>query len=94
MEFASELMPIILFMLLSVLVVVVIVLVYKMIITLDKVNKIMDDVSTKVHKLDGLFEIVDRSADTISMFTDKVTGFISYSLFKIFKKKRKDDFDE
>ncbi len=94
METASSLLPIILYTLLSVLVVFVIVFVYKLTITLDKANNVLDDISDKVHKLDNLFDIIDRSADTISLVTDRVSGIISSSILKFFKKKRKDDYYE
>lgn len=91
MEIASQLMPIILYLLLSILVVVTIVFIYKLTITVDKANIVLDDVYKKVKKLDNLFEIIDRSADTINLVTDKITGIISNSILKIFKKKRKED---
>lgn len=94
MEFASEIMPIILYLLLSVLVIVAIVFIYKLIHTVDKANQVLDDVYVKVKKLDNFFEIVDKSADAINMVTDKVTGIITGSILKIFKKKRKDDIYE
>ena len=91
MEVANN-MLIILYSLLSVLVVFVIVFMYKLIGTLDKANNVLDDIEKKVHKLDNFFEIIDRSADTISMITDKVSGIISSSILKFFKKRR--DIDE
>lgn len=94
MEVASNLLPIILYTLLSILVVFVIVFIYKLTKTLDKANTVLDDIETKVHKLDNLFEIIDKSADTISIVTDKLSGVISSSILKIFKKKRKDDYYE
>ena len=94
MEIASSIVPIILYMLLSILVVFVIVFVYKLTKTLDKANAVLDDIETKVHKLDNLFEIIDKSADTISLLTDRLSGIISSSILKIFKKRRKDDYNE
>jgi len=94
MQMASEILPIILYMLLSILIVVIIVFVYKLTITLDKANTVLDDTYKKVKKLDNLFEIIDRSADTINLVTDKLTGVISNSILKLFKKKRKEDEDE
>lgn len=91
METASQLMPIILYLLLSILIVVAIVFIYKLTITVDKANVVLDDVYSKVKKLDNLFEIIDRSADTINLVTDKITGIISNSILKIFKKKGKED---
>ena len=76
---------------LSILVVVVIVFVYKLTITLDKANTVLDDIYVKVKKLDGLFEIIDKSADTISVLTNKVSDIVVNSIFKVFKRKRKDE---
>ena len=87
MEVASN-MLIILYSLLSILVVFVIVFMYKLIGTLDKANNVLDDIEKKVHKLDNFFEIIDRSADTISMVTDRLSGIISSSILKFFKKRR------
>ena len=91
MEIASQLLPIILYTLLSILVVVIIVFIYKLTNTLDKADVLLDDVYKKVKKLDNLFEIIDKSADTINLVTDKITGTIANSIMKIFKKKRKED---
>ena len=87
MEVASN-MLIILYSWLSILVVFVIVFMYKLIGTLDKANNVLDDIEKKVHKLDNFFEIIDRSADTISMVTDRLSGIISSSILKFFKKRR------
>jgi len=94
METASQLMPIILYLLLSVLVVVAIVFLYKLIITIDKTNEVLDDVQTKVKKLDGVFEVIDKGSDAISLITNKATDGIVNFIFKFFKKKGKDDEDE
>lgn len=86
-------MLIVLYTLLSVLVLFVIVFVYKLSKTLDRANVVLDDIEKKVHKLDNLFDIIDRSADTISLLTDKVSGVISSSILKIFKKRKRDDYE-
>ena len=87
METASSLLPIILYTLLSILVVVAIMFLYKLSLTIDKANVVLDDIYSKVKKLDNLFEVIDRSADTINLVTDKITGLISNSILKIFKKR-------
>ena len=91
METASQLAPIMLYTLLSILTVFIIVFMYKLIKTLEKTNIVLDDIYKKVKKLDNLFEIIDRSADTINNITDKLSGIISTSRLKIFKKNRKED---
>jgi len=93
METASTLLPVIFYSLLSILIVVAIILLYKLTITVDKANVVLDDIYGKVKKLDNLFDIIDKSADTINLVTDKITGIISNSIMKVFKK-RKEDEDE
>ena len=94
MEWASSLLPIIFYTLLCILVVFVIVFVYKLTKTLDKTNILLDDVYVKVKKLDNLFEIIDKSADTINSMTSKVFEIIVGAFSKLLSKKRKDEEDE
>ena len=94
MEMASSLLPIIFYILLSILVVFIILFVYKLTKTLDKTNLILDDVYVKVKKLDNLFEVIDRGADTINMMTNKVVDVLVGTVTKVFKKKRKDEENE
>ena len=94
MEMASDLLPIIFYTLLSILVVFIILFVYKLTKTLDKTNLILDDVYVKVKKLDNLFEVIDRGADTINMMTNKVVDVLVGTVTKVFKKKRKDEENE
>lgn len=91
MEMASELLPIIFYTLLSILVVFIIVFVYKLTKTLDKANMLLDDVYVKVKKLDNLFEVIDRSADTINTMTSKVVDVIVGTFSKLLRRKRKDE---
>ena len=93
MEIASQLMPIIFYLLLSILVVFVIVFVYRLTITLDKTNTLLDDIYSKVKKLDNFFEVIDRGADTLNLLTNKVSDVILGSIMKIFKKRKDDDYE-
>jgi len=93
METASQLLPIIMYTLISILVIFIIIFVYKLTLTLDKTNIILDDVLSKIHKLDNLFDIVDRSSTIVNSVTNKVSDSILIFLKKLLKK-RKDDNDE
>lgn len=95
MDALNASMPLIFNILLMVLMIFGIILLYKLITTVDRVNTILDDAYIKVKKLDNLFEIIDKSADTINAVTDKFTGAITSAILKIFKgKKRKEDENE
>ena len=93
MEVLSETLPIILSGLLAILVVVLIVLVLRIIKTLTKVEKIIDDVSNKSKKLDGIFNLVDVATDTLNVMGDKIALAIANGITSLFKRKKK-GFDE
>ena len=49
----------------------------------------------KLDKVNGVFDIVNKSTDAISMISDKIVNGTMTLVSKIFKnKKREDDFDE
>lgn len=90
-----EFLQILLYMLGSILLVVLIVLGVKLIITMNKIEVVVDDISIKVGKLNGLFSVIDATTDKLSMLSDKMVDAVSVLIRKIFKrKKRKDDIDE
>lgn len=93
METASQLLPIIMYTLISILVVFIIIFVYKLTMTLDKTNILLDDIHSKVHKLDNLFDIVDKSSTIVNSVTNKVSDSILNFILKLFRR-RKDDDDE
>lgn len=98
MEFWLHFLPIIIYLLLIIILIIGIILGIKTIITLNKVEKVVDDVNEKVQTLNGFFHIIDYTTDKIALATDKVvegiTGFVSKMLFSKKKKKEKDDDDE
>ena len=72
MSFLLEFLPIVIYILLIIVLVIGIVLAIKCLITLDKVEKVVDNVNDKVRSLDGLFHIIDTTTDRIVLVTDKV----------------------
>lgn len=92
METFKSILPVILYVLLAILIVVLIVFVIRLIKTLGKVDKVVDDVNHKVGKLDGVFNIIDTTTDTLALFTDKITDFAVNKISNIFThKKRKEE---
>ena len=62
---------------------------------MNKIEVVVDDISIKVGKLNGLFSVIDATTDKLSMLSDKMVDAVSVLIRKIFKrKKRKDDIDE
>ncbi len=90
--------PILMYILGSILLVCLIILVLKLMYTVDKTNKILDDVESKVKSLDGLFSAIEKTSSTISSIGDRVLDKI-FSITNWFRKKKKiekeeDDFYE
>ena len=91
----NEVLPILLYIVLISLVIFLIVFIHKMIKTIDKVNVILDDVSHKLIKVDGLFDLINQTTDYASSISGKVTSALNNVVnFVLRKKKGKSDEDE
>lgn len=87
-----DVLQVILYILGSILLIVLIILGIKLIITMNKIENVVDDINVKVNKLNGIFTIIDLTTDKLALFSDKIIDAISTVVRKIFsKKKRKDD---
>lgn len=89
-----ETLQIIIYALLIILIIVAIVIGVRLIITLHKVDLLIDDVSAKVKTLDRVFEVIDVFNNKMSALGDSVVGFISGGIRRIFKKRKKYSYDE
>ncbi|MEG0794257.1 MAG: hypothetical protein RSF02_01325 [Bacilli bacterium] len=87
MEFWLTFLPLIIYILLIALLVIGIVLGIKTIITMDKVEKVVDNVNDKVESLNSVFSIIDFTTDKIATFTDRVVELASNLFSKIWYKK-------
>jgi len=68
----------------SILLVVLIVLGIKLIITINKIDAIVDDINGKVSKLNGLFQIIDVTTDKLTLVGDKLVDGLSFLVKKVF----------
>lgn len=89
MSFLLEFLPIIVYILLIIILIIGIVLAIKCLITLDKVEKVVDNVNEKVKSLDGLFHIIDTTTDKIVLVADKVVEGITSLVVSLFQSKKK-----
>lgn len=94
MDFWLSFLPIIIYILLIILLIVGIILGIKSIITINKVEKVVDDVNEKVESLNGLFQIVDFTADKLVSITDKVVDGVSALASRLFLRKKKNKKEE
>ena len=90
LSFLQTLLPIIIYFLLIILIIVGIILGIRAIQTLNRIDKVVDDVSDKVQTLNGLFNVIDFTTDKIVSVTDKVVDGISGFIKKVFRKKNKE----
>jgi uncharacterized protein YoxC len=86
-DFLNTFLPIVIFILLIILLIIGIILGIRAIQTLNKVDKVVDDVNDKVQSLNGFFNIIDFTTDKIVSITDKVVEGISGLIGSVFKRK-------
>lgn len=84
----NEFLPIVLYILGSILLVILIILGIKLINMLDKMEKVVDDINTKVSSLNGLFSIIDTTTDKLSLLSDRMVDGISSVIRKLFGRKK------
>ncbi len=89
-----EVLQIIIYVLLIILIAVAIVIGIKLIGTLNKVDALVDDVNSKVKTLDRVFEIIDSFNNKMSLIGDSVIGFVSGGIKRLFKDRKKDNYEE
>ena len=88
----TESLLILLYVLGSILLIVLIILGIKLIITMNKVNLIVEDINKKIDSLDGLFSIIDMTTDKLAILSDRMVDGVTYLIKKIFRtKKGKED---
>ena len=82
----------ILFILGSILLVVLIILGIKLINTIGKLDRVLDEVDLRVKSFDKMFSVVDVVTDNMALVSDKIVDGIMFVIKKIFSKnKRKEE---
>lgn len=82
----------ILFILGMVLLIVLIILGIKLINTITRIDKVLDDFDFRLKKFDNMFGVLDVFTDSMALVSDKIVDGIVFGIKKIFnRKKGKDD---
>lgn len=90
MSFWLDFLPLVIYILLIIFLIIGIILGIKFIITLEKIEKVVEDVNSKVQTLNGFFHIIDYTTDKIALATDKVVDGIASIFHKLkFSRKKK-----
>ena len=90
----TEFLGILLYVSLIVLVIICIILGINLIKTFKKVDKVIDDVDGKMKKVNGVFDIIDKTTDYASSISDKIIGTIANFVGTLLRKKKGNDEDE
>jgi len=90
----NEFLVILLYISLIVLIIIFIVLGINLIKTLKKIDNVIDDVNGKMSKVDGVFDIIDKTTDYASSISDKIIGAISGFVNALLRKKKGNDENE
>lgn len=83
----NEVLPVILYILGSVLLIALIILTIQLIVTTHKIDKIVDNITIKVKTLDDLFNVIGSVTGKFSAVTDRIVDSIALLIEKIFKRK-------
>ena len=86
-SFLQTFLPIVIYFLLIILLIIGIILGIRAIQTLNKVDRVVEDVNDKVQSLNGFFNIIDFTTDKIVSITDKVVDGISGLIGNAFKRR-------
>ena len=95
MEFWLSFLPIVIYILLIIILIVGIIIGVRLINTLNRVDKVVDDANKKLESLNGVFSMFDFLTDKIALLSDRVVDIISdFFAKKMFKKKNKKKIEE
>ncbi len=83
-----EALPVIIYVLLIVLLIIMIILGIKLIMVVNKTDKLLVDVQDKVSSFNGVFKLIDLTSEKLSIgITSIIEGIISL-INKLFKRKK------
>jgi len=89
METLAGVLPILMYILGSILLVVVIILGIKLIQTIDRANALLDDLEQKSKSLNGLFAVVDNLSNAMTVVGDRVVEGVTSMISSFFHKRKK-----
>ena len=87
----SEVLSVVLGVLGAILLVVLIILGIKLIVTMNKIENVVDDINGKVKSLNGFFSAIDYTTDKLALISDRFVDTVTSIIKKIFIRKEKRD---
>ena len=86
-----EFLPALVYILLIVLLIVLIILGIKLIIVVDKTEKLMNDIQNKVSSFNTVFSLISLTSDKLTNGLSCVVDWIINSFNKLFNKRKEED---
>ena len=83
----ADVLPVILYILGAILLALLIVLTVKLILTMNKIEKVVDNITVKVSALDKLFDMIGLVTGKFTTVTDKIVDGLALLVNKLFKGK-------
>ena len=93
MEFLAQFLPIIIYILLIIIIVVGIILGIKLIITIDKIGKVIDDVNAKIEKVTPIFNVFGMISDKVSDVVSTVVVTVENLIGKLFLRNKEKEME-
>ncbi len=93
MEDLNLLLPVLLYTLGIILLIVLIILGIRLISTLGKLERVVDNIDKKVNSLNGVFSLIDKMTDSIAAFSESVASNVAGLVYKVFKRKKRKEED-
>lgn len=89
MELLLELLPIIIYVLLIVLIIICIIIGYKVITTMSRIERIVEDVNDKVQSFNKFFNVLNFATDKIALYSDSIISYLTTAIISLFNPKNK-----
>ena len=87
MEMLNVILPVLLYVVGIILLVVLTILGVRLIQVLNKVDRVIDNVETKINSFNNAFDVVSKATDTFAVLGDSVINTITGIISRIFNKK-------
>lgn len=94
MDYFIEISSIVLYLLVIVLLVVLIILGIKLIISVNKANRVLSDVEHKLKSLNVLFNIIDTVTNGLSSVSNRLAENVAIFMGSLFSKKNNKEKEE
>ena len=86
-----DILPVIIYILLIVMLIILIILGIKLIMVINKTDKLIVDVQNKVDSFNGVFKLIDLTSEKLSMGITVIAEWLIGLINKIFRKRKEND---